>query len=186
MHLFGRDGIYLPEQQFDVALATVVEETLSEVQRKLLAVVGGYANLSFQLLLGSAQLLRAERRLKEAVQFASDQSLAAVYVVVVAAEVDAPRARVAIADEGALDGVDQSVALAQGNVQPCVHARSAQDVVEHIERHAPFVGKGERRAAHHDVRLMGVHMDGAGFTLTLPQGEGGWRVCAVGFWGFLR
>ena len=91
--------------------------------------------------------------------------------MVVAAEVHGPRAGVAVGGEVAFDGVDKPVALAQREVQSCVHAGSAQHVVEDVERHAPFVLGRVGLTAYHDVGLMGVHVEGGGPTWLIPLGE---------------
>jgi len=79
-------------------------------------------------------------------------------VVVVATEIDAPETGVGIADHGALNGVDKGVALAERQVEACVHARTAQDVVEQVEGHAALVVDGVGAAAGDDMRLVGLHV----------------------------
>lgn len=173
MNLFWRDSVNLLIKALDVFLATVVQEALAEVEGELLAIVGGYAYLSLQLSFGGIELLGSERCSHQAVEFASHQSQTVPDVGMVATEVDAPRSSIAIVDEGALDGVYQPMTFAQGDVETCIHARSAEDVVHNVERHAPRVVNGVGATARHHMSLMGVHVDSGRLALPLSQGEGG-------------
>ena len=72
---------------------------------KLFAVVAGYGNLSFQLLLCIVQLSLTERTLHQSVQFVVNQSQAALHIVVVATEIYRPHPCVVIARHTAFYGI---------------------------------------------------------------------------------
>ena len=154
LQLRGREGVDALKELVDVALLTVVQEVLGHVEGILLAIVAGDGYLPLQLALGGGQLAVAQRVLHQAVELAADQSEAALHVVVVAAEVYRPAARVAVAGHGALYGIYQSVAFAQRQVQTGIHGRTAQQVVEQVEGHAAGVAVAEGLRAQHDVGLV--------------------------------
>ena len=91
-----------------------MKEALAEVEGKVLAVVASHAYLSLNLLLGSLELRIAQWLLHKLIQLLANQAEAALYIVLIAAEIDAPSARVAIRHHRTLYGVNQSVVLAQG------------------------------------------------------------------------
>lgn len=155
--LYGgwRDGVDHGEELGGVFLAAVVEVALGEVEGEALAAVACHGYLPLYLLLGGGELCRGEWLLHHSVELTPYQAAATLHVVGVAPEVDAPRAGVGVAHHGAVDGVYQSVALAQGYVEPCVHARSAKHVVEQVEGHAPVVVGAVGPCAYHDVGLVG-------------------------------
>ena len=154
LYLGGCDVVYLSEKLADVPFFSVVEEVFGEVEGELLVVVAGNGNLSFQLSLGCRQLAVAQGMLHDAVQFTVYQTQAALHVVVVAAEIDRPAACVAISRHRALDGINQSLALAEREVQTGIHSWAAEDVVQQIKRHATSVVPGKRLTSQHDVSLM--------------------------------
>ena len=100
----------------DVTFLTIVQKVLGKVEGKLLAVVTGNGQLTFQLALGSSELTLRERMLHHAVQLAVYQAQTAFHVVMVATEIDAPTARVAIAGHRTLDGIHQAVTLTERQV----------------------------------------------------------------------
>ncbi len=92
--------------------------------------------------------------LHESVQFAMYQSQTTFHVVMVASEIDTPAPRIAIADLRTLDGIDQSVTLAQGEVQTGIHAWTAQHIVQQEQWHATRVVVAKGLDAQHDVSLV--------------------------------
>ena len=72
LHLLGGNGVDAVEELLDVLLPAVVEEALAEVDGKLLAVVGGNTQLSFQLAFGGLQLSCRQRALHQSVEFAAN------------------------------------------------------------------------------------------------------------------
>ena len=73
-----------------------MQEALAEVEGEVLAVVASHAYLSLYLLLGGLELRLAQRLLHEFIQFLANQAEAALHVVLIAAEINAPYARIAI------------------------------------------------------------------------------------------
>ena len=96
-----------------MALLIAVQEVACKVEGKLFTTVTGYRQLAFQLAFGCSKLPIAQRMLHEPVQLVPNQTETAFYIVMVAAKIYAPTARVTIADHGALDGIDESMAFAQ-------------------------------------------------------------------------
>lgn len=156
LYLFGSNLIYLLVESVYVLLPAIVKEALAEVEGEVLAVVASHAYLSLNLLLGSLELRLAQRFLHEFIQFLANQSEATLHVVLVAAEINAPNARIAISRHRTLYGVNQSVVLAQGEVQLGVHSRSAQHVVEQIERHSAAVVHIVGAGSNHHMSLMRI------------------------------
>ena len=133
-----------------------MEETLTEIEGEVLTVVAGNANLTLNLLFGSFQLGVGEWFLHHPVQFFAHQSQAALDVVFIATEVDAPGSRISVGHHRAFHGIDQSVVLSQGEIEFSVHARSAEDIVEQIERHSSVVVHIVGSCSYHHMRLMGI------------------------------
>ena len=154
LQLGSGDGIDALQQDVYVAQLTAVEVMACKVEGKLLTVVAGYGELTFQLSLGGSQLTVGEGMLHDAVQLAMDKAEAVVYVVMVTAEVDAPAAGVAVGDRGTLDGIDEAVTFAKAKVKAGVHAWTTKDIVEQIEGHAMFVVPGIGLTTEHDMSLM--------------------------------
>ena len=113
LYILSRHGIDTPHQVVEVALMTMVEIAPAEVEGKLLTVVAGNGELTFQLSLGTGNLSGAQGLLHDAVQLLPYQLAASPYIVMVAAEIDTPGTGVAITDHRTLDGIDQTVAFAQ-------------------------------------------------------------------------
>ena len=139
-----------------MALLAIKEKHLAKVEGKLLTVVTGDGYLSLQLLLGSRQCGLCQRTGHQLVELTAYQAPTAADIVRVATEVDAPDARLPVDDHAALDGIDQSVALAQRQVQARVHGRAAQQVVQQIESHAALVVGTVCTRTYHDMGLMGT------------------------------
>ena len=116
LDLCRRDGIDAKQQFGNAALMAVMQKVFGKVECKLFAIVAGNGQLSFQLPFGSLQLTFGQGMLHEPVQFTTYQSQTTLHIVMVASEIDTPATRIAIADLRALDGIDQSVALAQREV----------------------------------------------------------------------
>ena len=114
LYLFSSNLIYLLVESVYVLLPAIVKEALAEVEGEVLAVVASYAYLSLYLLLGGLELRLAQRFLHELIQFLANQAEAALHVVLITAEINAPNACIAISHHRALYGVNQSVVLAQG------------------------------------------------------------------------
>ena len=114
LYLFGSNLIYLLVESVYVLLPAIVKEALAEVEGEVLAVVASHAYLSLNLLLGGLELRLAQRFLHEFIQLLANQAEAALHVVLIAAEINAPYACIAIRHHRALYGVNQSVVLAQG------------------------------------------------------------------------
>ena len=112
LYILGRHGIDTPHQVVEVALMTVVEITPAEVEGKLFTVVAGNGELTFQLTLGTGELGIAQGFLHDTVQLLPYQLAASTYIVMVAAEIDAPGTGVAITDHRTLYGIDQTVPFA--------------------------------------------------------------------------
>ena len=156
LYLFGSNLIYLLVESVYVLLPAIVKEALAEVEGEVLAVVASHAYLTLYLLLGSLELRIAQWLLHELIQLLANQAEAALHVVLIAAEIDAPGARVAISYHRAFYGVNQSVVLSEGEVQLGVHARSTQHVVEQIERHSAVVVHIVSSGSYHHMSLMRI------------------------------
>ena len=88
LYLCRTDSIDALHQLVDVALTTIVQIVLGNIQGKLLTVVAGNGYLSFQLALGSCQLALCQRMLHHLVQLAMYQSQTTLHVMVVTTEID--------------------------------------------------------------------------------------------------
>ena len=82
------------------------------------------------------------------------QSQTTLHIVMIASEIDTPTTCVAITDLRTLDGINQSIALAQRQVQASIHARTTKYVVQQEQRHALRVVIAESLDTQHDVGLM--------------------------------
>ena len=171
LNLGGGNLIHLLVEVVNVLLPAIMQEALAEVEGEVLTVVAGHAYLSLDLLLGSLELRIAQWLLHELIQLLANQSEAALHIVLIASEIDAPGARVAIGNHRAFYGVNQSVMLSEGEVQLGVHARSAQHIVEQIERHSAVVVHIVSPGSYHHMSLMGIllHHDclASNFTLNI-------------------
>ena len=98
LNLGRRDGFDAKQQLGDAAFVTIMQEVFSEVECELFAVVAGNGQLTFQLSFGSLQLTFGQWVLHKSVEFAMHQSQATLHVMMVASEINAPTARIAIAD----------------------------------------------------------------------------------------
>lgn len=156
LYLFGCNLIYLLVETVYILLPSIMEEALAEVEGEVLAVVASHAYLSLNLLLGGLELRLAQRFLHEFIQLLANQSEATLHIVLIAAEINAPYARIAIRHHRTLYGVNQSVVLAQGEVQLGVHSRSAQHIVEQIERHSAAVVHIVGAGSNHHMSLMRI------------------------------
>ena len=67
LKLCGRDGLNMLKQMGDVTFLTIVQEMLGKVKGKLLSVVTGNGELTFQLTFGCRKLTVRERMLHHAV-----------------------------------------------------------------------------------------------------------------------
>lgn len=155
-YLFGSNLIHLLVESVYVLLPAIVKEALAEVEGEVLAVVASYAYLALNLFLGSLELRLAQRFQHEFIQFLANQAEATLHIMLIAAEINAPNARIAISRHRALYGVNQSVVLAQGEVQLGVHSRSAQHIVEQIERHSAAVVHIVGAGSNHHMSLMRI------------------------------
>ena len=113
LYLFGCNLIYLLVESVYVLLPAIVKEALAEVEGKVLAVVASHAYLTLNLLLGGLELRLAQRFQHKLIQFLANKSEAALHIVFIAAEINAPNARIAISHHRTLYGVNQSVVLTQ-------------------------------------------------------------------------
>ena len=156
LYLFGCNLIYLLVESVYILLPAIVKEALAEVEGEVLAVVASHAYLTLNLFLGSLELRIAQWLLHELIQLLANQSEAALHIVLIASEIDAPGARIAISHHRAFYGVNQSVVLAQGEVQLGVHSRSAQHIVEQIERHSAVIVHIVSACSNHHMRLMRI------------------------------
>ena len=156
LNLGGGNLIHLLVEAVNVLLPAIMQEALAEVEGEVLAVVASYAYLTLNLFLGSLELRIAQWLLHELIQLLANQSEAALHIVLIASEIDAPGARVAISHHRAFYGVNQSVVLSEGEVQLGVHARSAQHIVEQIERHSSVVVHIVSAGSNHHMSLMRI------------------------------
>ena len=111
LEFFGGEGVDALVEGFDVSFIPMMQIASAEVEGKLLAIVTGDGKLSFELALGSDELLLTEGLLHQTVQFMTHQFATTVDIMVIAAEVDAPDACITIGRHRTLNGIDQSVAL---------------------------------------------------------------------------
>lgn len=171
LNLGGGNLIHLLVEAVNVLLPAIVQEALAEVEGEVLAVVARYAYLTLNLFLGSLELRIAQWLLHELIQLLANQTEAALHIVLIAAEIDAPGARVAISHHRAFYGVNQSVVLSEGKIQLGVHTRSAQHIVEQIERHSAVVVHIVSPGSNHHMSLMRIllHHDclASNFTLNI-------------------
>ena len=114
LYLFGSNLIYLLVESVYVLLPAIVKEALAEVEGEVLAVVASHAYLTLNLLLGGLELRLAQWLQHKLIQFLANKSEAALHIVLIAAEINAPYASFAISHHRAFYGVNQSVVLAQG------------------------------------------------------------------------
>lgn len=171
LNLGGSNLIHLLVEAVNVLLPAIVQEALAEVEGEVLAVVASYAYLTLNLFLGSLELRIAQWLLHELIQLLANQAEAAFHIVLIAAEIDAPGARVAIGNHRAFYGVNQAVVLSEGEVQLGVHTQSAQHIVEQIERHSSVVVHIVSLGSNHHMSLMRIllHHDrlASNFTLNI-------------------
>ena len=156
LNLGGSNLIHLLVEAVNVLLPAIVQEALAEVEGEVLAVVASHAYLTLNLFLGSFELRIAQWLLHELIQFLANQTEAALHIVLIAAEIDAPGARIAISHHRAFYGVNQAVVLSEGEVQLGVHTRSAQHIVEQIERHSSVVVHIVSPGSNHHMSLMRI------------------------------
>ena len=112
LNLCRRNGVNAQQQLGDATLLTIMQEVFGEIEGKLLAVVAGNGQLSFQLSFGGLQLTLGQGVLHESIQFTVHQSQTAFHVVMVTPEIDTPTARITIANLRTFDSINQSVTLA--------------------------------------------------------------------------
>ena len=129
LYILCRNGVDLSEELIEIALIAVVKEVPAEVEGKLLTVVTGDGNLSFQLSFGSHQLRGRERTKHHTIQFLSYKSQATVDVVMVTTEIDTPNACIRIGRHRTLHRIDQSVPLSQREVQTGIHPRATYYII---------------------------------------------------------
>ena len=156
LNLGGSNLIHLLVEAVNVLFPAIVQEAFAEVEGEVLAVVASYAYLTLNLFLGSLELRIAQWLLHELIQLLANQAEAALHIVLIAAEIDAPDARVAISHHRAFYGVNQSIVLSEGEVQLGVHARSAQHIIKQIERHSAVVVHIVSPGSNHHMSLMGI------------------------------
>lgn len=156
LNLGGGNLIHLLVEAVNVLLPAIVQEALAEVEGEVLAVVASHAYLALNLFLGSLELRIAQWLLHELIQLLANQAEAAFHIVLIAAEIDAPGARIAISHHRAFYGINQAVVLSEGEVQLGVHTRSAQHVVEQIERHSAAVVHIVGVGSNHHMSLMRI------------------------------
>ena len=111
LEFFGSDGVDALVEGLEVPLMSMMQITSAEVEGKLFVVVTSDGQLSFELALGSDELLLTEGLLHQTVQFMTHQFATTVDIMVIAAEVDAPDACITIGCHCTLNGIDQSVTL---------------------------------------------------------------------------
>ena len=92
---------------------------------------------------------------KITIQLPTHQAPTLAHIVRVATEIDRPQPRIAIAHHRTVDRINQTMTLAQRQVQTRVHARAPQQVVQHVKRHAVGVIGMICPTAYHDMSLMG-------------------------------
>ena len=144
-------------------------ESLAESQGIALKVIARNENLPYQLLLGHAEGTLAQGGGAQVLQFTAHQPLALLNLALVATEIYAPYAGILVAEGVALYIIDQSVLLAQTDVEQRVHARSAQYVVEQEEGRAVVVVHAVPAVAHQHVGLVGIAF--ASHIVGLIQGQ---------------
>ena len=113
LYFISRNGINALVELFEITFLSVVEVASAEVKSKLLTVVTGNGELTFQLALGRIELGCAKWLLHHTVEFMAHQVETLLDIMMVAAEIDTPESAVAIAGHRTLDGIDQSVAFSQ-------------------------------------------------------------------------
>ena len=160
MYVFSCHLIYAVVEVCDVFLPAVVQEALAEIEGKLLMIVAGNGYLTFQLAFGIAQLGSTERFLHDFVEFTTNQTQTFLYVMRITTEIDAPHTCVAIVYHRAFNGVDQSITFSEREVQTGIHARSAQNVVQQIERYAKRVVDIVGLCAQHHMGLVRADLAG--------------------------
>ena len=129
-----------------------------EVESERFAGVAGNAYLSAYLLLGGVQSRLAQRMLHHAVEFAAYQTQTLARIARIATEIYRPQTRVRVALHHTFNCINKSVALSERNVEASIHARSAQYIVEKIERDAARIVNIVGTCAQHNVRQMSVHV----------------------------
>ena len=113
LYLLSRNGINALVELFEITFMSVVEIASAEVKGKLLTVVTGNGELTFQLALGRVELGHVKWLLHHTVEFMAHQVETLVDIMMVATEIDTPESAVAIAGHRTLNGIDQSVAFSQ-------------------------------------------------------------------------
>jgi len=154
----GRELFELAVGVFDAFDAIVVEVGFSHVEGIVFEVVARHTDLSSNLPQGCLEARLGERLLHQSVQFFPHQPDAAFHVLRVAAEIDGKRAGVGVVGQRTLDGIDQPLVFAQGDVEQGVHAWSANQIVQKIECDAALVVRAVAAATDHDVCLVGVEL----------------------------
>jgi hypothetical protein len=171
--------VYAGIQRSNVLLPTVVQETLAEIYGEVFAIVTRHTDLPFELLFRSRQSVLGKRGAHHFIEFLAHKQKTMVDILLITTEVGAPQSGIAIAHHRALHGVHEAVMLAQAQVQPGIHAGSAQNVVEQIEGHAPWVMDVESPASHHDVGLMGMPGNSENLSVARRVNAQGWQGIVV-------
>ena len=152
--IFGCDGIESLEKCFFGERFAIMKVTFRHSDGYVFEVVVRNTDLPLELTAGSVEGALGERMLCEFVQFVGNESAASGTIICVATIVNRPDARIGIGRVVALDGIDQSVAFAQGEVQAAAHGRAAQHVAEEIKVQLARVAGSESLRSDDDVRLV--------------------------------
>ena len=110
--------------------------------------------MSLQLLLRRPEFLLAQRLTAQPFHFLHDQFAAPLGILLATGIIHIPQSAVAVVHHPALHRVDQSVFLAQLQIQAGVHGRSTQDVVHQVERHPLGIAHAVGTVAHDLVALV--------------------------------
>ena len=135
-----------------------MQEGLRHAEGIILVIVRSHAYLADKLLFGGGKLGRSHPGITQAFQFFIHKAGTERRVLRIAAEINAESSGIGVGSQVGLYIIDQTAPFAQGHIQPAVHARTAENVVQQVERRTlVFVGIVSP-AAYHDVRLVGIFM----------------------------
>ena len=117
LQVLGGETVNMSHDVVEVALLTLMQEGLGEIEGELFTTIAGDGQLTLQLLFGLVQLGGSERSFHQSVQLAAYQLAATSHIMWVAAEIDAPTAYVAIAYHATFHAIYQSVTFTQRQIE---------------------------------------------------------------------
>ena len=134
--------------------ASVVKHAFAESEEEVLAVVRRNAQLPFSLFLRCRKLKRGKSILPKLLELFQDEIGCLLTILRICPEIDALQTCIGVMGQIGFHVIDQSVLLAQRDIQTIVHARASENIVEQEKRIALLIKHVADAASDHHVRLM--------------------------------